>query len=139
MAAACGTLLGTGLLAGVISFGGGEVEAEVHNGNVTGALFHEDGDGAYSARVIIDGVPLRMIVDTGAAQSSLSLQDAARLGLPRRGAGVSRYAAAKIDIAGQTLQGFTLEVSQSSSQSAIGLNLLSQLGPVTLDPAQHSD
>ena len=139
MAAACGTLLGTGLLAGVISFGGGDVVPASPSGDASGAIFYEDGSGAYSARVMIDGVPLRMIVDTGTARSSLSAQDAQRLAQRRQNNAGNMYAAATVEVAGQTLQGLALEIRPDCSQSVIGLNLLSQLGPVSLAPGPHAD
>lgn len=140
MAAACGTLLGTGLLAGVISFGGGNVATASLSGDAPGAIFYDDdGSGSYSARVIVDGVPLRMIVDTGAAHSSLSAQDFERLAQPKVRAGAGIYTAARVDVAGQSVRGLTLKVSPASSQSVIGLNLLRQLGPVTLAPGPHAD
>ena len=139
MAAACGTLLGTGLLAGVIRFGGGDVAAAPPSDNAPGAVFYDDGSGAYSARVMIDGVPLRMIVDTGTAHSSLSARDAQRLAQRRQSNVGNMYTAVTVDVAGQTLQGLTLKISRASSQSVIGLNLLSKLGPVTLAPGPHAD
>ena len=133
MAAACGTLLGTGLLAGVISFGSGEVAAFPAERDTDVALFGQDQSGAYSALVIVDGVPLWMIVDTGAAQSSLSAQDAKLL--PRLEDNMAGYRAQTVDIAGHSLREQRLEISPTSNQSVIGLNWLAQLGPIMLAPA----
>jgi len=141
MAAACGTLLGTGLLAGVISFGSGDHAAIPAGDALSGAVFVEDHEGAYSARVIVDGVPVRMIVDTSAAQSRLSMQDAKRLFFlaPHSGAARASYTASNVDVGGHRLHGMTLEISATSPRSVIGLDWLTQMGPVILAPGPSPD
>ena len=141
MAAACGTLLGTGLLAGVISFGSSDRAAIPASDTLSGAVFVEDDEGEYSARAIVDGVPLRMIVDTSAAKSRLSMQDAKRLSLslPDSGGTSTSYTAADVDIGGVSLREMPLEISSTSSRSVIGLDWLAQIGPVMLAPRRSPD
>ena len=136
MAAACGTLLGTGLLAGAISFGSSDRAAIPASDSLSGAVFVEDDEGEYSARAIVDGVPLQMIVDTSAAKSRLSMQDAKRLSLslPHPGGKSVSYTASKVDIGGVSLREMPLEISSTSSRSVIGLDWLAQIGPVMLAP-----
>ena len=136
MAAACGTLLGTGLLAGAISFDSSDGAAIPASDALSGAVFVEDQEGAYSARVIVDGVPLRMIVDTSAAKSRLSMQDAQGLSvsLPHPGGKSVSYTASNVDIGGVSLREMPLEISSTSSRSVIGLDWLAQIGPVMLAP-----
>jgi len=45
------------------------------------ASLEADGRGQYAASVLINGVPVRMLVDTGASQVCVSASTAARLGL----------------------------------------------------------
>lgn len=141
MAAACGTLLGTGLLAGVISFDSGDRATIPASDALSGAVFVEDHEGAYSARVVVDGVPLRMIVDTSTAQSRLSMQDAERLSFPLQESEVAKasYTASNVDIGGHRLHEMTLQISSTSPHSVIGLDWLARLGPVTFAPAPRQN
>ena len=49
------------------------------------ASLEADGRGQYAAGVLINGVPVRMLVDTGASQVCVSASTAARLGLSPSG------------------------------------------------------
>jgi clan AA aspartic protease (TIGR02281 family) len=46
-----------------------------------------DGRGQYAADALVNGWPVRMLVDTGASDVVVSASTAARLGLPRTGSG----------------------------------------------------
>jgi aspartyl protease family protein len=49
------------------------------------AALEADGRGQYAASVLVNGVPVRMLVDTGASQVCVSASTAARLGLSSSG------------------------------------------------------
>lgn len=88
-------------------------------------------------RVIMDGVPLRMIIDTGAVRSHLSLRDAQRLRSDWRA--TDSYIAERVDAAGWSLRNVALEISPGAPHSVIGLDWLGQLGEIMLDPTAHTD
>ena len=143
MAAACGTLLGTGLLAGAVSRA--RVDPAAQAGDAAAAapstsppvIFRKDRGGAYRTRVVIDGVPLEMLVDTGATHSLLSEADARRVfqAMPAGEGGPLRWQeAASVRIAGRTLRYAKVGVMPSASMSVIGLDWLAGLGPILLEP-----
>ncbi|MBN8829111.1 MAG: retroviral-like aspartic protease family protein [Sphingomonadales bacterium] len=159
MAAACGTLLGTGLLAGAISLESSAAPMDAVGASASGAgtstplftVFRRDGGGAYRAVVVIDGVPLDMIVDTGAARSLLSEQDARRVFRARDaernrmvvtlgGAHlVNRQEARSVEIGGRTLLNVPVGLAPAATVSVIGQDWLAQLRPIVLDPREAAE
>jgi clan AA aspartic protease (TIGR02281 family) len=154
MAAACGTLIGTGLLAGAISLescatpvNAGAARASVPETTAPlFTVFRRDPGGSYRARVMIDGVPLQMVVDTGAAASLLSERDARRV-FEARDAGrnravvtlggahlVSRHEVRSVEIGGKTLSNVPVGLAPAAPVSIIGQDWLAELGPIVLDP-----
>lgn len=101
-------------------------------------------DGLYHGRVVIDGVAVTMLVDTGATFSILSAADAARVfpgggsrpaGLVRTFGGVRPFRlrrAAAVTIGGRRLENVEVAILDGAPVSVLGMNWLTSLGPIVL-------
>jgi len=104
-------------------------------------------DGLFYATVVVNGQPIRFLVDTGASVVTLTATDARRLGVaPAAGSygaqaetasGRAAFAWATIgtvEVAGHHVENVRAAVlAQDAGVSLLGQNLLSRLGPVRLE------
>jgi aspartyl protease family protein len=117
------------------------------DGRSSGTTLLRSGDGLFYAMVELNGQPVRLMIDTGATKSVLSLADARRIGdvrLSDRSVGTMRtlggnrrYRSADVGtvaIGSQTVDDVKFAVVSSDAPvSLIGQDVLRKLGPITLD------
>lgn len=107
---------------------------------------HREADGHFYAEVSVDGVPTRMLVDTGASVIALTGEDAAAIGLVWNDADIAPVAqgaggpvmGVRIVLPRVALGGFEVEnlaaviVPEGLSVSLLGQAFLSQVGTVEI-------
>lgn len=108
--------------------------------------FDRAGDGLFYVRAIVNGVPVRFVLDTGATLVVLTPEDARRIGATGRAgaqsdsmetaggrSAIERITLDRVRLAGHAVTGVDAAVAHTGLKtSLLGQNLLSQLGPITL-------
>lgn len=108
----------------------------------TGARVERAGDGLFYIQALVNGHPLRFILDTGASMMVLSPQDAMLAGVALGDpvttttvdgtAPMRRATIAKLELAGRPLRNLPAVVAGQGQISLIGQNALSQLDEVVI-------
>lgn len=126
-------------------------DASIDTPSVDGRLILSDVDGLFRIVARFDGKPEVMVIDTGATVTVLSSDVAARLGIDARGGkggtlrtagGPMRYRrvmVGEISIGARTARNVRVAVvTGSMPHSLMGQDVISQLGPVTIDGGRLS-
>jgi aspartyl protease family protein len=112
------------------------------------AMLYKAADGHFWAEGLVNGAPVRFLVDTGASSVFLTVQDARRLGLDplglvydqpvRTAAGDSRAARVRLDsvsVAGVRLTGVdALVIGEGLPASLLGMSYLGRLSRLEATP-----
>jgi aspartyl protease family protein len=79
-------LVGVGPRGALIEVDGKRWQMALGSSTASSVVLHADARGHFLANALINGVPMRALVDTGASSVSLNLSDAQRLGVSLAGA-----------------------------------------------------